>query len=145
MIRGSCLCGGVRFEIVRATGPFELCHCSRCRKVTGSAFLPGLRVQRSDFKFIQGSELINTYEAPTREAPPGYRTSFCSRCGSPVPDPNTVSLSLEVAAGLLEDDPGLRPQRHIFVEVKSPWFPIHDSLPQLDKAAINQLRRAPSP
>jgi hypothetical protein len=145
MIHSSCLCGGVRFEIARATGPFELCHCSRCRKVTGSAFLPGLRVQRSDFKFMQGSELITTYEATIREAPPAYRTCFCSRCGSPVPDPHTVAPSLEVAAGLLEDDPGLRPERHIFVEAKSKWFPIQDGLPQLDKAAVIRLRSPSSP
>ena len=145
MIRGSCLCGAVKFEITRASGPFELCHCSRCRKVTGSAFLPGLQVQRGDFKFIQGRELINTYEAPIREAPPAYRTCFCSRCGSPVPDPNTVAPSLEVAAGLLEDDPGLRPERHIFVEVKSQWFPIQDGLPQLDRAAVIRLRSPSSP
>jgi hypothetical protein len=37
MMRGSCLCGGVRFEVDRAVGPFELCHCSRCRKASGSA------------------------------------------------------------------------------------------------------------
>ena len=41
MIRGSCLCGGVKFEITRATGPFELCHCSRCRKANGPPSSPG--------------------------------------------------------------------------------------------------------
>jgi len=44
MIRGSCLCGGVKFEITRAVGPFELCHCARCRKASGSAFVAGLGV-----------------------------------------------------------------------------------------------------
>ena len=141
MIRGSCLCGGILFEIAQAAGPLELCHCTRCRKVTGSAFLPGLRVQRSDFKFSQGTELISTYEAPIREAPPAYRACFCRRCVSPVPDPNTAAPSLEVAAGLLEDDPGLRPERHIFVEGTAPWFTIEDGLPQLDKAAVIRLRK----
>ncbi len=49
MIRGSCLCGGVRFEIARAAGPFELCHCSKCRKVSGSAYRAGLLVEGKDF------------------------------------------------------------------------------------------------
>ena len=141
MIRGSCLCGAVRFEIAAADGPFELCHCSRCRKATGSAFLPYVRVQREHFTFVQGSELVTTYDAPIREAPPAYRVCFCSRCGSPVPDPNATSASLEVPAGSLDDDPGLRPQRHIYVEAKSGWFAIHDGLPQLDKAAIKRLRQ----
>jgi hypothetical protein len=140
MIRGSCLCGGVRFEISQAVGPFELCHCTRCRKVTGSAFLPGLRVLRKDFKLLQGDGLVKAYEAPVREAPPAYRTCFCSRCGSPVPDPSAASEFLEVAAGLLEEDPGIRPERHIFVEAKASWYSIHDKLPQLDKATLYRLR-----
>lgn len=142
MIRGSCLCGGVKFKITRAVGPFELCHCNRCTKVTGSAFFAGLGVLREDLQFLQGRELISTFELPVREAPPAYRTAFCSTCGSPVPSPNGDSPWLEIPAGLLDDDPILRPDRHIFVEVKSPWFSITDALPQLDKAALRRLRGA---
>jgi len=140
MIRGSCLCGGVRFEINRAAGPFELCHCSLCRKASGSAFVAGLGVLRKDFHLLQGAELIMTYEAPLRDKPPPYRTSFCRRCGSPVPDPRSDSRWFEVAAGILDNDPQMRPERHIMVEFKSPWFAINDQLPQLDKAALTALR-----
>ena len=148
MIQGSCLCGGVKFQINQATGPFELCHCTRCRKATGSAFVAGVGVSREDFRLLQGSELIHTYEAPVREVPPPYRTSFCSRCGSPLPDISSASGWFEVPAGLLDDDPGLRPDRHIFVEVKSPWFTITDNLPQLRKtelAAFRQTHRRDDP
>ena len=141
MIRGSCLCGGVKFDIATITGPFEMCHCSRCRKATGSAFLPYLRAQREQFTLVQGHELVATYDAPIRETPPAYRACFCSRCGSPVPDLNAPSTWLEVPAGLLDDDPGLRPERHIYAETKSEWFAICDDLPQLDKAAIKRLRQ----
>ncbi len=55
MIRGQCLCGGVQFEIERARGPFELCHCARCRKVSGSAFMAGLGVRTEDFRFVCGA------------------------------------------------------------------------------------------
>ena len=142
MIRGSCLCGGVRFEFTRAVGAFELCHCSRCRKANGSAFVAWLLVERSDFRLAQGGDLIKTFEAPVRESPPAYRTQFCSRCGSPVPDPAGDSPWLEIHPGLLDDDPQLRPDRHIFVDVKSPWFDITDKLPQLDRAALMSLRQA---
>ena len=141
MIKGSCLCGGVRFEIDRATGPFELCHCSRCRKASGSAFVAGLGVRREDLRFIEGRELIRSYEAPIRESPPPYRTSFCSRCGSPMPDPDSTAPWFEIAAGVLDDDPELRPERHIMVEAKSPWFEICDALPQLDRAALTRHRQ----
>jgi hypothetical protein len=142
MIRGSCLCGGVKFEITRAVGPFELCHCSRCRKASGSAFVAGLGVKRADFRLVQGGDLIETFEAPVRESPPPYRTHFCRRCGSPVPDAKGDTPWMEVPAGLFDDDPQLRPDKHIFVEVKSPWFKIMDDLPQLDRPALMSLRKA---
>lgn len=142
MIRGSCLCGGVRFEIDRAAGPFELCHCTRCRKVSGSAFMAGLGVATADYRLVSGGELIRRYEAPIRNAPPAYSVSFCTRCGSPVPDPPDDAPWFEVPAGLLDDDPSLRPDRHIFVERKSHWFDISDSLPQLTAEQLAEHRRS---
>src|SRR5512144_1060230 len=140
MIKGSCLCGGVQFELARATGPFELCHCNRCRKVSGSAFMAVIGVRHEDFRFVRGPELVRSYDAPILDAPPAYRSTFCSRCGSPVPDPTATAEWFEIAAGLLDDDPLLRPQRHIMVEHKASWFPIADALPQLDRAALIALR-----
>jgi hypothetical protein len=144
MIRGSCLCGRVKFEIDHAVGPFELCHCSRCRKASGSAFSASVGVRRDDFRLTSGRELIQSYEAPVRETAPGYRTFFCGRCGSPVPNPNPETAWFEVPAGVLDDDPQLRPDRHIFVEVKSPWFSIADKLPQLDRTELLRLRSTQS-
>jgi hypothetical protein len=141
MIRGGCLCGGVRFEIDDVVGPFELCHCRRCRKVSGSAFMAGLYVRRDGFRLTSGRELLHTYDAPILDAPPAYRATFCSRCGSPLPDVDGDDALIEIPAGLLDDDPGLRPDKHIFVEVKSDWFPITDALPQLDKQQLTRLRR----
>ncbi len=139
-IRGACLCGGVRFEVARAVGPFELCHCSRCRKASGSAFVAGLGVRADDYRLLAGAELIRRFELPRVEWPPPYRSSFCSRCGSPVPDPEADAEWFELPAGLLEDDPGLEPDRHIFVELRAPWFGITDDLPQLTKQQLIALR-----
>ncbi len=140
VIKGSCLCGGVQFELMQATGGFELCHCNRCRKVSGSAFIAGVGVNREDFRFVCGQELVRSYDAPILDAPPAYRSSFCIRCGSPVPDPSATSEWFEIAAGLLDDDPQLRPMRHIMVEHKSPWYSIDDALPQLDRVALIEFR-----
>ena len=139
MIRGSCLCGGVRFEISEAAGSFELCHCRRCRKVTGAAFFPGLYVRNEDFRLVEGKDLIAIYEAPILRKPPAYRSAFCSRCGSPVPNPGPQSKWL-VPAGLLDDDPGLRPDKHIFIELESPWFRITDDVPQYDQPGLISFR-----
>lgn len=144
MIRGGCLCGGVRFEMRRVVGPFELCHCNRCRKTSGSAFVAAVGVRREDFTWVQGRELVRTYDAPILQAPPAYRSCFCARCGSPVPDPASTDEWFEIQAGLLDDDPGMRPDKHIFVEHRAAWFAITDTLPQLDKAALIALRRRSS-
>jgi hypothetical protein len=141
MIRGSCLCGGVTFEMDRAVGPFELCHCSRCRKTSGSAFVAGLGVRRDEFRFLSGRELVRTYEAPILRSPPAYRVCFCSRCGSCVPDPNPESEWFEIAAGLLDDDPQIRPDKHIYVDFKAPWFGIDDVLPRFDMQEILRRRK----
>jgi hypothetical protein len=140
MIHGSCLCGGVRFEFTKPAGPFEICHCTRCRKVTGSAFFSGLYVRVEDFRLVEGKELITNYEAPILREPPAYRVSFCSRCGSPVPNPGGGSGLIEIPAGLLDDDPAMKPDKHIFVELKSPWFEITDHLLQYDLPALTKLR-----
>lgn len=144
MIRGSCLCGGIRFEVTRLAGPFELCHCSRCRKVTGSAFAATIGIEREALRLVAGRELLRRYDAPLVERPPPYRVCFCARCGSPVPDPDATAALLELPAGLLDDDPVLRPERHIFVNCQSPWFEITDRLPTLDEAAVAALRGAGS-
>lgn len=141
MIRGGCLCGGVRFEVARAVGPFELCHCSRCRKASGSAFAAMVGVDVADFRLLSGAELVRTYEAPIRECPPAYRVAFCARCGSGVPDPPAAGGWFEIPAGLLDDDPSLRPDKHIFVECGSAWFEIADRLPRLTKAQVAASRR----
>jgi hypothetical protein len=144
MLTGSCLCGGVRFEIARAVGPFELCHCRRCRKASGSAFAAMVGVRTRDFRLIEGADLVGTYDARILEKPPPYRVSFCRRCGSPVPNPDPGAEWFEVPAGLLDGDPGVRPDKHIFVDLKAPWHEIADSLPRLAAAAL-RLLRASSP
>lgn len=129
-LRGSCLCGGVKFEII---GPLQQplnCHCSRCRKQHGAAFRSRVRVRIEDFKWLQGEELVKYYESS-----PGFRRGFCGNCGSPIinrPGPGYKFAASEfgVPLGILDGDPGVRPEQHVFVRSKAPWFEITDDLPQ---------------
>ena len=98
-ISGSCLCGGVQFEVEKAVGPMEICHCNRCRKVSGSASVVAVGVRKCDFTFLAGEELISTYEAPILTDPPPYSSWFCSRCGSPVPAADPEDDWFEICAG----------------------------------------------
>lgn len=144
MIKGSCLCGAVQFELTQLAEPFELCHCNRCRKTSGSAFMAGVGVLRENFRWLSGQDSVKTYDAPMIESPPAYRVCFCSTCGSPVPDPQDQSDRFELPAGLLDDDPKLQPDKHIFVDYKALWYLIGDQLPQLDKQALIQHRQSRS-
>jgi hypothetical protein len=130
----------VRFEIDRAPGPFELCHCSRCRKASGSSYLAEIAVRSDDFRWIAGREHIAVFELPVRTQPPGYQRPFCKVCGSPLPTPEAEGPWRGVPAGLLDDDPGVRPERHIFTEHRAAWSPRGDGLPELDEHAVLALR-----
>ena len=98
-------------------------------------------MRRRDLRYVCGQELVRTYDAPILREPPAYRSIFCSRCGSPVPDPDDTSEWFEIAAGALEGDLGQRPERHIMVHVKASWFEITDGLPQLDLAQLEAWRK----
>lgn len=126
MLRGSCLCGGVRYEI---SGPLSYplnCHCSMCRKAHGAAFRSRARIKADDFRWTQGAELVTYYESS-----PGNHRGFCRVCGSPLLsrfDNNPRSYGLPL--GALDDDPGIKPGFHVFVASKAPWYDITDELPQ---------------
>jgi hypothetical protein len=90
--------------------------------------MAGLVFKAAGFVWISGRSLVKTYEAAVRRIPPGYRRTFCTVCGGPAPIVNRDVI--RIPAGTLDDDPGLRPQRHIFVDLKAAWFDITDTLPR---------------
>ncbi len=126
MLRGSCLCGGVRYEI---SGPLSYplnCHCSMCRKAHGAAFRSRARVKADDFRWTQGEELVTYYESS-----PGNHRGFCRICGSPLLSRfDNDGRSYGLPLGALDDDPGIKPGFHVFVASKAPWHDITDELPQ---------------
>ena len=126
MLQGSCLCGGVRYEIRGEVGPSLHCHCTQCRKASGASFTTNASVAADDFQFVEGESLVGQFESS-----PGQFRCFCTRCGSPLikrieAKPDEVRLRL----GTLDADPGTRPAAHIFVGFKAPWTSITDDLPQ---------------
>jgi hypothetical protein len=127
MIRGSCACGGIKFEVDEVLA-LTTCHCSICRKLSGSAFAAYAHVSKRKFRFISGEDLITHYEST-----PGSTRGFCRVCGSAAPGQAPYLPTVSVAAGLLDDDPGVRPMLHVFVSSKAPWWEITDNLPQHEK------------
>lgn len=126
MVSGSCLCGGVRFEISGPLGRASHCHCSMCRKGHGAAFATYARAEVRDFRWTSGRDLV----APYRSSPHILRT-FCKRCGSNLQWLDERSPErVDVALGVLDDDPLVRPSVHIYVADRAPWFEITDGLAQ---------------
>lgn len=107
--------------------------------------MAGIYVKRSGFRFLQGLDSLKSYDAPIIEKPPAYRICFCGVCGSPLPDLNGNSTLIEIPAGTLDGNPGIKPDKHIFVEFNASWFEITDDLPQFDKPALRKLREEQAP
>ena len=127
MIKGSCACGGVRFEIDAARAMTH-CHCTNCRKLTGASFATYVHVEKQTFRWLAGEDLINQYESA-----PGSFRAFCRVCSSLVPGQAPYLPTVSIPAGLFDDDPGVRPRLHVFTSSKAPWWEITDDLPQHEK------------
>ena len=124
-LTGSCLCGGVGYEISGKIGPVVYCHCVQCRKANGTAFAANANVRTQYLRFTGDRELIREYESS-----PGKMRAFCTRCGSPVYSRLTADPSIiRIRLGLLDGDPERRSLAHCWVEEKAPWFEVTDGLP----------------
>ena len=119
--RGSCLCGAVAFAFEGDATPIQFCHARRCQKLTGSAFAPELAVQHDRFRWVRGEDALTHYEAPLLREPPPMRRSFCRVCGSPMPTRIGESAWMLILAGVLDDDPRVRPFRRIFTDDGPAW------------------------
>ena len=127
MVRGSCLCGEVGYEIEGPFAAFRHCHCSRCRKARGAAHASNLFVAADRFRWTRGEDRLDAFKVPDARF---FTHTFCRTCGSSLPRVDPDRGIAVVPAGTLDDDPGVRPTEHIFVGSKAPWFEIADDLPR---------------
>lgn len=114
---GSCLCGAVTFEIEGDFDRFFLCHCSRCRKDTGSAHAANLFSSSASLKWLSGEEQVKTFQLPESR----HSKSFCSKCGSALPRAIEGGKRIIVPAGCLDTDIQIKPDAHIFIDSKANW------------------------
>ena len=132
LFNGSCLCGGVRFQLQGPLEPVQVCHCSQCRKAQGTPFATNLPVARSAFQLIAGGELLTSFESS-----PGKRRVFCGRCGSPIySERDSLADVVRIRAGLLDEPLTLRPVAHFHTGSKASWWPIDDGLPQYEGSYV---------
>jgi hypothetical protein len=126
MLTGRCLCGRVEYEVADAFEYAMNCHCSQCRRATGSAFKPLAGIKREKLTVTRGAD------GTLRYGDEGGHDLHCGTCGSLLHSLVREGRYVHVTMGTLIDAPAIRPTRHIFVGSKAPWFEITDDLPQFE-------------
>lgn len=136
-MQGSCLCGEVKFEIIGNIPNLYQCHCSLCRKVSGSASSSAFILESGNFRWVQGEESISKYSKSS-----GYSSHFCCHCGCPVPN-NFMGSYYWVPAGSLDGNPEIKVVAHLYMNSKSHWDVPPVEGVQYEKApALNELIEA---
>ena len=129
-LAGKCLCGTVHYAVADEFGYAANCHCSNCRRATGSAFKPFAGIERGKLHLTRGQNDIMIF---------GNENAgdiHCRVCGSLLYSVVRGGAFVHVAMGTLVDDPRIRPAWHIFVGSKAPWFTITDGLPQYQEHMV---------
>jgi hypothetical protein len=126
-LSGGCLCGEAHYTVADEFTYAYLCHCSQCRRATGSAFKPFGGIERAKLR-VTGGELRIFGDVMTHDA-------HCKTCGSLLYSIVREGTFAHVTYGTLADAPSLEPQAHIHVGSKAPWYEILDALPQYEAFA----------
>jgi len=125
---GSCVCGAIQYQLDSALVDCSYCHCSICRKLTGSAFAAYGAVKKTDFKWIKGeTQLLRFMQTKNTER------GFCGKCGAFLvtdykPEPNTLHISL----GSLNEGPKIQIEYHQYYGSKASWCVVDDNLSKYD-------------
>ena len=128
MHTGSCFCGAVKYAVEGDLGRTYYCHCSRCRKTSGSAFSANAVIAPAQFKVLAGEELLTSFIASN-----GVVRTFCSCCGSHLTVNKDDQMRLRL--GSLDTPLNAVLDMHTFTASKADWFPILDDLPHYDERA----------
>ncbi|MBU6954983.1 GFA family protein [Hahella sp. HN01] len=123
-IKGSCLCGAVKFQIEGEIKALTYCHCSLCRKAHGSAFGAYIVTGKDSFVVLEGVESLRSYRSSSHVS-----RTFCGDCGSNIQFIRDGRDDIGVAAGVLDDDPRVKPSKQIYCESKAPWHPLQEGIP----------------
>jgi hypothetical protein len=127
-LRGSCLCGGVRFNCSPPHVRFNYCHCASCRKATGSSHAANILIPTAQFHWQEGEALVSRFTEA--RANPGFQRWFCSRCGGPVPRLIGTEAFMVVPAGLVDSPLSIRPERNLYWSERADWLVPVEAIPK---------------
>ena len=127
VLKGSCLCGKIAYQIRGGVGNLTHCHCSMCRKQHGAAFTTYARVAWDAFKFTSGADLVREFRSSA-----AVTRTFCSECGSTIQFIRDNRPGFGLAVGTMDSDPIRRPTAQIWAKDKASWWVLHDEPPYFD-------------
>ncbi len=143
-MKGECLCGAVEFELAGEIPNLYQCHCSLCRKVSGSSANAAFRIDAGQFNWNRGRERVTEYVSES-----GFKSHFCSVCGSPLPNLTADDTAYWVPVGLPEDNGELELVAQLFVDSRASWDVVADSGQHFsempDSDALDRLLRRAKP
>ncbi len=126
-VSGSCLCNAVAYEVTEFLPRFGYCHCSRCRRARSAPHSSQVFASLENFRWLRGEDHLSHFDLPGAAF---FQTDFCRTCASPMPTTVAEFGAVLIPSGSLDQDPGVRPMAHIYVDSRAPWFEILDDLPQ---------------
>ena len=129
-LAGKCMCGAVQYAVADEFLYAVNCHCSNCRRSTGSAFKPFAGIEREKLAITNGEGDLMRFGGEKAH------NAHCKLCGSLLYSLVRDGAFVHVPMGTLVDDPSIRPSQHIFVGSKASWFTITDDLPQFEEFAV---------
>jgi hypothetical protein len=135
--RGSCLCQAVSYQFHAPAQVFQYCHCSRCRKFTGSAHAANIIVDPKQFEWTGGEEMVGRFEPPEAKH---FATCFCKHCGSSLPWISQSGAAVVIPAGTLDEDPEITPTQNIFWGSRAHWRADVETLPQHDELPPRKVK-----
>lgn len=134
MYKGSCLCGSIQFSLNGAVTDIIHCHCSLCRKASGSAYATNGFIEAESFELTDTGSTLTFYESSE-----GKRKYFCKTCGTPIYSSNAQSLNrYRLRLGVLDTDISERPISHNFVTSKANWEDLDAELPRNEKHELGR-------
>lgn len=132
-VKGSCLCGAIRYECKDDFSEFHLCHCHQCQKVSGSAHVANLFTLPANIRWLSGENSVKRFDVPGRD----MSSVFCETCGAPVPYLTVSKAFLIVPAGSLDTMPTLSVQDHIFWCERADWYDAVSVVKKFEKLPVN--------
>lgn len=128
VLKGSCFCKAVEYEVAGLSSAVGYCHCETCRKTHSAPFIATARTPYDDFKWTKGEDVVASIESS-----PGKHRYFCPRCGTHLVAMVAADKRAILRVASLDDPLPSKSVVHVWQSDKADWYDIDEAaaLPRL--------------